>query len=297
MTGIRESQQAQTLHVQGRSEWYRAFVQLRKNKAAVISAFVLLAIILAAIFAPLLTTYDPTVQNLSERLQGPSPQHIFGTDRGGRDIFSRVLYGARVSLTVGLLAVVIGAAVGVTLGLASGYFGGLVDNVIMRVIEVIMAFPGILLAILIVAILGPGLFNVLLALSVYALPGMSRVARGNTLSLREQDFVTAARASGVPDAGIMFRHILPNALAPLIVVTTLRVASVILSASSLSFLGLGAQPPTPEWGAMISEGRFNLYEAPHIMFFPGMAILLTVLCLNFIGDAIRDAFDPRMRER
>jgi peptide/nickel transport system permease protein len=208
-----------------------------------------------------------------------------------------VLFGARVSLTVGLLAVALGATVGVTLGLVAGYLGGQVDNVTMRLMEVVLAFPGILLAILIVAILGPGLFNVLIALSVFALPDMSRIARGSALSLKAQDFVMAARAGGASDARIIIRHILPNALSPLIVITTLRVAYVILAASSLSFIGLGAQPPTPEWGAMISEGRFNLQEAPHIMLFPGLAILITVLSLNFMGDALRDALDPRMRAR
>lgn len=281
----------------GRSEWQRAWRLVRRNHAAMLSLFVLLFIILAAVFAPLIAPQDPLYQDLPKRLQGPSAEHIFGTDRAGRDIYSRVIYGARVSLTVGLVSVVLGAVVGVTLGLFSGYYGGWIDRVTMRVMEIIQAFPGVLLAILIVAILGPGLFNVLVALSVFALPTMSRVARGSALSLKQQDFIQAARAVGVSDARIMVQHILPNALAPLIVMTTLRVAGVILAAASLSFIGLGAQPPTPEWGAMINEGRANLREAPYIMFFPGMAILITVLCLNFLGDALRDALDPRMRSQ
>jgi peptide/nickel transport system permease protein len=281
----------------GRSEWRRAFGVLRRNYAAMLSAVVLCLIVLAAIFAPLITVHDPLYQDLTNRLQPPSAEHIFGTDRAGRDIYSRVIYGARISLSVGVVSVVLGALVGVTLGLMSGYYGGWLDRVTMRGMEVVLAFPGVLLAILIVALFGPGLFNVLLALSVFALPSMARVTRASAMSLKAQDFIQAARAIGVQDSRILAWHILPNALSPLIVITTLRVAGVILAASSLSFIGLGAQPPTPEWGAMINEGRFNLREAPHIMFFPGMAILITVLCLNFLGDALRDALDPRMRSQ
>lgn len=285
------------LEVKPRADWQLTLGALRKNKAAAVSAFVLLIIALSAIFAPFLTQYDPIRQNVPERLQGPSAEHIFGTDRAGRDIFSRVIYGGRVSLSIGLISVVLGTVVGVSLGLIAGYYGGWWDSSIMRGMEVIQAFPGILLAIMIVAILGASLFNVLLALAVFALPTMSRVARGSTLSLREQEYVLAARSIGVQDRFIILRHILPNILSPLIVITTLRVAGVILAAASLSFIGLGAQPPTPEWGAMISEGRFNLFEAPHIMLFPGLAILFTVLSLNFLGDALRDALDPKMRDR
>jgi ABC-type dipeptide/oligopeptide/nickel transport system permease subunit len=265
-----------------------------RNKLAMAALAVFLLIAFSAIFAPVVAPYDPYKQNLSARLQTPSREHIFGTDPLGRDIFSRIMYGARVSLTVSLLAIGLGVVAGVPLGLAAGYHGGRFDAITMRALEIVMAFPGILLAIFIVAVLGPGIYNVALALSTFALPHLARIARATTLSLREQDYVMAAGATGVSDGRIMFRHILPNTLSPLIVVTTLRVARLIISASSLSFLGLGAQPPTPEWGGMISQGRDFMRVAPYVMVFPGLAIFVTVLSLNFLGDAIRDALDPRM---
>jgi peptide/nickel transport system permease protein len=277
-----------------RSEWSMALRVLLNNRAAVAAICILLLIVVAAIFARQVAPYDPYEHVLKDRLLPPSRQHILGTDPMGRDIFSRIVFGARISLTVGVLAVGLGTLVGVPLGLAAGYYGGRFDVLSMRAIEVVMAFPGILLAIFIVAVLGPGVYNVVLALSTFALPHLARIARATTLSLKEQDFVMAARSTGLSDARIMFRHILPNMLSPLIVVATLRVARVIISASSLSFLGMGAQPPTPEWGAMINQGRDYMRVAPHIMIYPGLAIFVTVLTLNFVGDAIRDALDPRM---
>lgn len=286
---------ASTPNVASRAEWQRVLLHLSSNRAAVLALGLLVIVGGAAAAAPLLTPYSPIAQDLSARLEGPSWQHWFGTDRAGRDELSRILFGGRVTLTVGLISVVIGSIAGIALGLTAGYCGTWIDAIIMRSMEVVLAFPGVLLAIIIVAVLGPDLFNVLIALSVFIVPTVSRIARASAQTLREQDFVVAAHALGASDARIIAQHILPNSASPLIVVTTLRVAGVILAEASLSFIGLGAQPPTPEWGAMISDGRFNLQEAPHLMVFPGIAILVTVLCLNFIGDALRDVLDPQMR--
>jgi ABC-type dipeptide/oligopeptide/nickel transport system permease subunit len=253
---------------------------------------------LVAIFAPFLTPYDPIAIDIPNRIAPMSREHPLGTDHLGRDILARILYGARISLTVGLLTAFVGAAtIGTAVGLVAGYYGGNVDNVIMRLIDITLAFPGVLLAILIMATLGQGLFNMMIALSIFSIPIVARVTRAQVLSLKEQDFVMAARCIGLPGSRIMIRHILPNALAPIIVVTTLRVATVILAAASLSFLGLGAKPPTPEWGAMINDGRWYLRQAPQLMLVPGAAIFVTVLAINFVGDGLRDALDPHLRIR
>lgn len=263
-----------------------------------IASMYLIALALAAIFAPLVTSRDPIAIDTINRLAPMTREHILGTDHLGRDIYARIIYGARISLMVGLLTAFVGAAtIGTGLGLAAGYFGGRLDDLIMRVIDIVLAFPGVLLALLIMATLGQGLFNMMIALTIFSIPVVARVTRGTVLSVKEQDFILAARCIGMSDARILLRHILPNVLAPIIVMSTLRVATVILAAASLSFLGLGAKPPAPEWGAMINDGRWYLRQAPQLMFVPGLAIFFTVLAINFVGDALRDALDPRLRIR
>ncbi len=255
-------------------------------------------VVLVAVGAPIFSPYDPTTDsNLAEARQGPSWQHPFGTDRLGRDMLRRIAHGARISIVVGLAVVAGSSIVGVTLGMLSGYLGGSVDSVIMRLMDVLLAFPGILLAIAIVAVRGPGLLNTMLAVAVVGIPGYARVMRSMVLSLREREFVVAARMVGTRDRRIMLRHIFPNSLSPLIVQATLGIGGAILFAAALGFLGLGAQPPLPEWGAMISDGIPFLRTDPHMVFFPGFAIMLTVLGFNLLGDGLRDALDPQQTIR
>jgi peptide/nickel transport system permease protein len=255
-------------------------------------------IALVAIGAPIVSPYDPaTDSNLAEARQGPSLQHPFGTDRLGRDMLRRIAHGARISLAVGLAVVAGASVVGVILGMLSGYLGGTADSVIMRMMDVLLAFPGILLAIAIVAVRGPGLLNTMFAVAVVGIPGYARVMRSMVLSLREREFVVAARMVGTRDRRIMFRHIFPNSLSPLIVQATLGIGGAILFAAALGFLGLGAQPPLPEWGAMISDGIPFLRTDPHMVFFPGFAIMTTVLGFNLLGDGLRDALDPQQTIR
>lgn len=270
---------------------------LRRNRLALFGAAVLVFLAVVAVFAPWLAPYSPIAQNLPNSLQPPGAAHLLGADEFGRDILSRIIYGTRVSLLVGFFSVAIALAAGGFLGLLAGYYGGRPDNVIMRVMDVMLALPTILLAIVIVTSLGPGLTNVMVAVGVSLVPNFARVARAAVLGVRELEFVEAARASGAGTLRIIFRHILPNSLAPIIVQATLSVAGAILSAAALSFIGLGAQPPTPEWGSMLSSGRAFLRGAPHVTTFPGLAILLTVLALNLFGDGLRDALDPRLRRR
>jgi peptide/nickel transport system permease protein len=255
---------------------------------------VLLALILLAVFAPLVAPSDPLAQS-DERLRPPSTRHLFGTDELGRDILSRVIYGARISLTVGLIAVGIAATCGTAIGLVSGFVGGLLDSVIMRAVDVLMAFPGIILAILIMSTLGASLVNVVIAVGIGAIPWYARTVRAATLAVREYDFVLAARAVGAPAGRLIARHILPNIVGPVIVLGTLGIAGTILAISGLSFLGLGAKPPSPEWGAMLSQARVYIRRAWWMTTFPGLAIMISVLAINVIGDALRDALDPRLR--
>jgi peptide/nickel transport system permease protein len=274
-----------------------ALRRLRRNPGAVLGAVVLAVLILLAIFAPVVAPDDPIAQNTQAIRQAPSRQHIFGTDTFGRDVFSRVIYGGRKSLPVGLVAVSIAAIVGVSLGLMAGYYGRLVDVAVMRAADLMLAFPGILLAMSLVAILGTSLFNLMLAVGIASIPEYVRVVRGTVLSAREMEYVTAARVSGARDRSIMLRHILPNILPPVIVLATLGIAGAILLGSTLSFLGLGIQPPTPEWGNMLSDGRSMMRHFWWVSFFPGLAIMLTVLAINLLGDGLRDALDPRLRNR
>ena len=284
----------------GRTERPRTFLsivlaQLRRNRGAVAGLILLTAEILVALTAPWIAPYDPTAQDLLAPLQAPSWSHPFGTDEVGRDILSRLIYGARISLSVGLISVGIAGVGGVALGLVSGFFGGRIEEVILRFMDLLLAFPGILLALAIVAVLGPGLFNVMVAVGLSDIPSFTRLTRGQTLAIRELDYVSGARAIGCADGRVLWRYILPNVLPALIVLATLRVATAILTASGLSFLGLGAQPPTPEWGAMLALGRTFLRQAWWITTFPGLAIMVTVLGINMLGDGLRDALDPRLR--
>ena len=278
-----------------RSRRRRVLREFSRNRFALAGTLFMAVIVTAAVFAPYIATHDPNDQELLTRLESPSRANWFGTDELGRDEFSRLVYGARISLFIGMLGTLGGVVIGTTLGMISGFFGGWTDTAAMRVVDILYAFPGILLAILIVAVMGPGLFNLVLALTIWGTPTLSRIVRSSVLSLRSQEFVEAARTIGASRTRIMTRHLLPNSMAPIIVYATLGVAGSLLTAAGLGFLGLGVQPPTAEWGAMLSVGRGYLREAPHIMVFPGLLIFLTVISLNLIGDALRDALDPHIQ--
>jgi peptide/nickel transport system permease protein len=267
--------------------------RLRKQRLALIGGSVLLLLVLVALLAPLLAPHDPLAQDLYNRLQPPSLEHPMGTDDFGRDILSRIIFGARISLRIGLVAITAALAVGTVLGLWAGYWGGAIDTVIMRLMDLLLAFPSILLAIAVVAVTGPGIDNAIMAVSVVLIPQFARLVRSSVLSVREMAYVEAARALGAGQARILFVSVLPNCMAPIIVQTTLSLGTAILDAAGLSFLGLGAQPPMPEWGAMLAGGRELLLEAPWVMTFPGLAIFAVVLALNLFGDGLRDALDPK----
>jgi peptide/nickel transport system permease protein len=265
------------------------------DKAAVAGVFVIIVLILAAAFAPLIVPHSPTDQSFLDKLQGPSRNHLMGTDEFGRDTLSRVIYGSRVALRVGLLPVVVALVLGVIAGLVAGYYGGFVDQVIMRLIDILLAFPWLLLAIGIMAVLGPGINNVIIAVGIIYIPAFARIVRSSVLSIKEMDYVEAARAIGEPDSRIMARHILPNAWAPIIVLATLSIGQAIIYAAGLSFIGLGTQPPAADWGVMLKSGHEFLRDSPWLGIFPGLAILVTVLAFNLFGDGLRDALDPRIR--
>ena len=277
------------LHISGAR---RAWHEFRRNRFALVGAVFITFIALMGILAPVVSTHDPYKQSLRKRMKPPSAEHWMGTDELGRDFYSRLAYGARVSLFVGVVGTVAGVISGTTVGLISGFFGGWVDTLVMRIIDVMYAFPGIVLAILFVAVLGPSLFNLIIVLAIWATPTLSRIVRGNVLSLKEQDYVQAAQALGAGRLRIMVQHLLPNTLAPIIVYATLGVAGAILTTAALGFLGLGVQPPQAEWGNMLSNGRQYLRKAPLLMIFPGALISMTVISINLIGDALRDALDP-----
>lgn len=277
------------------SLWLSAWRRLRKSRMAMFGLALFAVICLGAIFADLIAPYPYDFQNLDETFEFPSAKHWFGTDSVGRDIFSRILYGGRVSLQIGIVSVLISVTLGGSLGAVAGYYGGKTDNLIMRALDILLAIPAILLAITIVTALGPGMFNLMLAIGVSSVPSFARIVRASVLSVKEQEFVEAARLSGCNDAQIIFSHLVPNIMAPIIVQVTLSMALSILSASSLSFIGLGIQPPMPEWGAMLSAGRAYIRNYPHIVLFPGLAIMATILSLNLLGDGLRDALDPRLK--
>ena len=266
------------------------------NFALTAGALITIALVIVALAAPLIAPHDPNWQETSRRLEQPSRQHVLGLDDLGRDVFSRVVYGARVSLRVGFSVVLLTSTVGIFLGAIAGYFGGKIDTLIMRLSDMLLAFPGILLAIALVAVLGPSLNNVVLALSVIGWVGYARLVRGQILKVRQMEFVTAAEALGARSPRIIFRHLLPNVLSPVIVMATLGLAGAILAEAALSFLGLGVQPPTPSWGAMLTTGRQYLGLANHLAIYPGIAIMLAVMGLNFLGDGLIDALDPKYRK-
>jgi glutathione transport system permease protein len=273
------------------SEFWRRF---RRKRVALVAGAVILLILLAAVAAPLLAPYDPDAPDYDNILAPPSVLHAFGTDAYGRDILSRVIWGGRISLMVGIISVAVGGVVGISLGLISGFFGGWLDNLIMRLCDVLFAFPGLLLAIGVVAVLGPGISNVIWATAVFSVPAFARLVRGDTLALKQTVYVQAARSIGVTPPMLMLRHILPGALPGVIVNGSLRLGSNILTAASLSFLGLGAQPPSPEWGAMLADGRSYIGVADWLTWFPGLAIFVTVLAFNLLGDGLRDALSQKL---
>ncbi len=290
------------------SLWQITWRRLFRRKSAIVGMVILGILVFVALTAQWISPYDPYkpligIEQVGKRADpcihlfgcpADQPQHVMGTDGNVRDEFSRLLYGARLSLMIGLTTVTFAIVIGTILGALSGYFGGWVDNTIMRVMDVLLAFPSLLLAIAIVTVLGPGLTNALLAIGIVSIPSYARVVRSSVLSVREMDYVSATRALGGSNFDILFRRILPNAMTPLIVQGTLGIATAILDAAALSFLGLGAQPPTPEWGAMLGSERNQVFTAPHLVFYPGFAIMITVLSFNLLGDGLRDALDPRL---
>ena len=269
--------------------------KFNRDKLAIFGAIFLIMVFLCSIFAPYLAPYDPYMQNLSERRKGPSQKHLLGMDEFGRDILSRLIFGTRNTLIIGFLSVAIGLFIGTILGLFSGYYGGFADNIVMRVMDLMLAFPYFLLAILIVATLGPGLINSIIAIGIASVPTYSRVVRASVLSIRQNLFIQAEIALGASDIRIILSHVLPNVFAPIIVIGTLGIANSILGGAALGFLGLGTQPPNAEWGVMLSGGRAYLIDAPHISLFPGMALALLVLSFNLFGDTLRDILDPKLK--
>ncbi len=276
------------------------------HRSAQVGLFIFIFLVLIAIFAPQISPYDPIVplDNVVRRsppcihilgCPASQPEHLMGIDSNNRDLFSRVIFGSRLSLQIGIETIVVAILIGGLIGGVSGYFGGWVDNLIMRLMDILMAFPALLLAIAIVSVLGTGLINALVAIAIVSIPGYARVVRSGVLAVKELDYVTASRALGASDLRLIFTRILPNSLTPLIVQGTLGIASAILNAAALSFLGLGAQPPTPEWGLMLGQESNSVFNAPHLVFFPGVAIMITVLAFNMVGDGLRDALDPRLR--
>lgn len=272
----------------------RYLVRFIRNPLCVVGASLVVVLLLLAAFGPLLAPDDPLLVNTIDRFQSPSTHHLFGTDEFGRDIFSRILYGARIAVKVGFISVVVAFAGGIVLGLLSGYYSGIVDTVLSRLLEIWLSFPDILFAIAVVAILGPSLNNVILALGFLSIPAYARIVRGSVLSARQEQYVESARSIGASNTRIMWRHILPNVVAPLIILSSLRFGGALLTGAGLSFIGLGAQPPQPEWGAILSTGRQYMYQAPWITIFPGLAIAVFVLGVNMLGDGLRDVLDPRL---
>jgi peptide/nickel transport system permease protein len=264
-----------------------------RNRWAWVGLVIICLFVFGAVAAPWLAPCDPYAINLSQQLAPPSSAHLLGQDANGADILSRLLFGGRISFTVAVTVVLCSGSIGVALGMISGYRGGLLDTLLMRLVDVLLAFPGLLLAIALVAVLGPNIGNVILALTVMGWVSFARLVRGQVLSVKQRDFIAAAKTSGQSDLRIMLVHILPNVLSPVIVQATFSVAGVIVAEASLSFLGLGAPPGTPSWGAMLNEGKQVLMQAPHVSVFPGLAIMLVVLAINFLGDGLRDRFDPR----
>ena len=278
-----------------RSQSAEIWRRFKKSKTAIIGLIMLSVLVLLAIFADVITPYDAEKSDAANRLQLPSWEHLFGTDELGRDIFTRIAMGTRISLLVGIVSVTVSAVGGIILGSLAGYYGGKVDTLIMRFVDIWMAIPSLLLNITIVAVLGVGLQNVMIAIGISSIPGYCRTIRASILSIKSSDFIEASKACGASDLYLIATHIIPNSLAPLIVQATLRMGASILVCASMSFMGLGVVPPTPEWGAMLSTGRSFLRDYPHLCTFPGAAIMYTVLAMNLLGDGVRDALDPKLK--
>ncbi|KOY81971.1 ABC transporter permease [Lysinibacillus macroides] len=275
--------------------WLEGWRSFKKSKISLLGAGIVIFFILLAIFGPLIAPQGINEQDLAKRLLAPSKEHWFGTDDFGRDIFSRVIHGARISLWVGFFAVILSVVIGSLLGIIAGYYGRWIDTIISRIFDIMLAFPSILLAIAVVAVLGPSLQNALIAIAIINVPNFGRLIRSKVLSVKEEEYIVAAKAIGMRDSRILFSHILPNSITPIIVQGTLAIATAIIEAAALGFLGLGAQAPAPEWGKMLADARQFLLNAPWTMIFPGLAIMLTVLGFNLMGDGLRDALDPKMK--
>ena len=280
----------------GQSELKRAFVELSKNKLAMLGLYIFVFELIIALISPLIMPYDYTAMDPTALRQAPSAAHWFGTDNLGRDILSRVMYGGRYSLTMGLIATCLSTFIGMAIGAIAGYAGGAVDNIIMRILDVIQSLPGMLLTIVISAVLGSGWFNTILALSVGGIPGAARMLRGNMLKQREAEYIEAARSINCSSRRIILNHLIPNSFSANIIGLTMGVGATITTAASLSFIGLGVQPPLPDWGAMLSGARQFIRQSPHMVIFPGLAIAVTVFALNILGDGVRDAFDPKLKK-
>jgi peptide/nickel transport system permease protein len=290
------SEEGKTPRIKRQSEFFVVARRLSRNSSAVIGFVVAALLVLMAILAPLIAPYPPAKQDLAHTRQAPSAQHIMGTDELGRDIFSRIVLGSRFSLSIGFLAVLIGTAIGMLFGAIAGYFGGVADDIIMRLMDLLQSIPGILLVITVSVVLGPGLINTLLALSIGGIPMSCRLTRAAVLGVRHQEYLEAATSINASTPRIILRHVIPNSFAPVLVSSTMSIGNVIMMAAMLSFIGLGVQPPTPEWGAMISSGRSLIRTCPWMVTFPGIFIMLTVLALNLFGDGLRDALDPKLKK-
>jgi peptide/nickel transport system permease protein len=287
--------EALAVKLKNRGQFREIWRRFTKNKGALLGLGFIVVLVVCALVPSLIAPFGFDDQLLSRRFKPPSMQHLFGTDEFGRDIFSRVVYGCRISLTLGLVSVTISCVMGLILGCIAGYYGKVVDNILMRIIDIMLSIPNILLAVSIVAALGPSFFNLMLAIGIGAIPGYARIVRASILSVKEQEYIEAARSNGASDWRIITRHIIPNCMAPIIVQATMSIASAILSAAGMSFIGLGIMPPTPEWGSMLSSGRAYIRDYWYVVTFPGLAIMLTVFSINLLGDGLRDALDPRLK--
>ena len=278
-----------------RSQWKLMLGRFKKNKRALYGFWMVILCLLVAVLAKWIAPYDPIEQNMEIMLEGPSWSHPFGTDEFGRDILSRIIHGTQISLMTGFVGVLLAVVIGVALGTISGYFGGLADSLIMRIMDIFMAFPSFLLALAIVSVLGPGMVNVMIAIGIFSVPTFARLSRSSVIAIKDKEYIEAVKAMGGSHFHIIVKHVIPNSIAPIIVLSTMRIATAIITAAGLSFLGMGAQPPTPEWGAMLSTGREYLRVAPHVSTMPGLAIMFLVLGFNMLGDGLRDALDPKMK--
>jgi len=294
---MQSSDQHEQAKARNNSKLQETWRRLRKSRTAMLGLVVISIIVAFAICADLISPYEDGIrQNARNRLQPPSSDHIFGTDAFGRDIFTRIIHGARISLTIGLFTTSISVLCGGLLGACAGYYGGRVDNIIMRIMDIFMCIPNILLSLSIIAALGPSMRNLLIAITISSIPNFTRLVRSVILTISEQDFIEAAKSYSTPDTRIIAKYIVPNAMGPIIVQATMSIASMMLSAAGLSYIGMGVQPPNPEWGAMLSEAREYMRTSPHMLLFPGLCILISALSLNLIGDGLRDALDPKLRD-